>query len=380
MASKNIAIYLDGTWNNPEDNTNVFQLYERTIGEEFFYNQQPTKISNSIDDIRYYDEGVGNGFFRLLAGITGLGLTNNILQAYKFLCQHYENNDRIYIFGFSRGAFTARSLTGLIDKVGLLAKNEVNEKNLNKAIAIYKNGNSKHNVGRANDGLNKTELQDTENLNSYEQHVTNLKTNTDVRVHFIGVWDTVGALGIPKLAPNFFYNRNKFTMHNTDLCQCVDNAYQALAIDEHRKSFCHTPWTKIHPKNKIVEQRWFVGAHANVGGGMLDNRLNIKPLIWLQKCAISCGLKFYCPIRDDEYWKYEPISDSYKSFAWGVYQLFSPNKHYRKINVSSKQIENHNSENYQENGTLVTEVIDESVWEYLQANENYRPKNLPIQQ
>lgn len=398
---RRIAIFLDGTWNTPESHTNVFTLYEQTHGIDA---RKLDPLHENLEDqkqIKYYDKGVGTSFYSIfLGGILGLGLSENIREAYRFLCTHYQADDEIYIFGFSRGAYTARSLVGLISTVGLLPKEKATTKNIKALYDIYKEKNQ-------------------------HQRLSNvLKTITEyscysVRVKFIGVWDTVGALGIPKsfwgdkfpwLWKLLDFEMNE--MHNTKMSSIVDYAFHAVAIDEHRPDFDVTLWEAMHENNEEVEQCWFCGAHANIGGGEKDNKLNKIAFHWMQEKATlkGKGLVFYHDSKaaNTEELTLEPVSDSYQQFLFNIYGFITPIL--KKIGIGrkahdlkTKQNNDDNNEsdttiekkkgktikefrtarNFRKinlNDTETKQRLHSSVLLYCQNHDDYRPPNLPIDQ
>ncbi len=322
--SKKLIVLFDGTWNSPKDKTNVTRIKEAldSKGEDDPY--QPC----------FYDTGVGTHFYdRLTGGAFGVGLSRNIRQGYKWLSKRYEEGDEIYLFGFSRGAYTARSLVGLIRKCGLL--NEPTDGLVLQAYDLYRD---------------KTVSPDSKEAKAFRESFSK-----EIRVKFIGVWDTVGALGIP--LSHVPFGREYFQWHDTELSKIVDYAYHAVALDEHRKDYMATMWTKIKPQNKEVEQRWFIGAHADVGGGYPNDPLSNIPCEWIASKAQKCGLRFKKEIKSGENDYKASIHDSYSEFMFGIYKIFK-HEYYRPI------------------GRGVNETIDESVWKRWEEDENYRPLSL----
>lgn len=357
---RNVAIFLDGTWNDPEDHTNVFNLYEQAIGPDVRH-RDPDDETKNASQIRYYDKGVHG----IIGGATGYGLSKDIREAYRFLCQHFMKNDQIFIFGFSRGAYTARSLVGMIDAVGLLPKKHLKKPIIQAAMDTYK---ANH--------ISRNEIKHLQNVQDKFKDDWDCRNN--VRIHFLGVWDTVGALGIPQFGSSRIQHRDYHTMHNTEMSCIVDHAYHAMAIDEHREVFQHTPWTKINPKNIEVKQRWFVGAHSNVGGGTRDNKLNLIPLTWMQDLAEDKDLELFRRYEMDDDLYLEPISDSYSAFAFGLYRRFISKKYHRLVDINcNHEINSEGLQNPQDNGS-VNENIHESVWKYMAINNHYRPRNIPM--
>jgi uncharacterized protein (DUF2235 family) len=207
---KRIIICCDGTWNRPDQldegvpaPTNVLRLYDaiRPDGHD------------GVQQLRFYEQGVGtHGWLdRFTGGALGIGLAHNVRAAYETIVDHYEDGDELYLFGFSRGAYTARSLAGLIRNSGIVRDPAM----IGAADALY----------RRRDDASKPAAPEAEEFRR--------RHSWSPRIHFIGVWDTVGALGIPgKLN---FIARRRFSFHDVELSSWVDHACQALAIDEQRK-------------------------------------------------------------------------------------------------------------------------------------------------
>jgi len=254
--NKNIIILLDGTWNDKKDNkkkSNVALLDEMCI-------------KNNDDQLKYYDTGVGTAWYdKKIGGFSGLGLSKNIIDAYVFLSKNYEENDKVFIFGFSRGAYSARSLAGFIYKCGLPEKYEA-KKQTNELYDLYQAKNNKK--------MNETKL-----------------INRKCPIHMIGVWDTVGALGIPVL---FLKNvsDNIFSFHDTTLNPEVKFAYHAIAIDEKREAFSPTLWDEKNEEDKNrITQVWFSGVHSDIGGGYKERHHSDISLKWMSEQAESHGVK-----------------------------------------------------------------------------------------
>jgi uncharacterized protein (DUF2235 family) len=224
--------------------------------------------------IVFYDQGVGTGNIvdRVSGGAFGEGLEKNIHDAYRFLVSNYESGDQLYVFGFSRGAFTARSIVGMIRKCGILALKNV--KHYREALALYRNTAPPADPGP-------TEFR-TANC---------LCGNNDIKVDFIGVWDTVGALGIP-LRGLRWLTRTDHQFHDTQLSGIVQRACHALAIDEYRGSFEPATWDYAPKEGQRVEQVWFCGAHSDVGGGYAEHQLSDIALEWMIGKARDAGLAF----------------------------------------------------------------------------------------
>jgi uncharacterized protein (DUF2235 family) len=425
---KTLVLCFDGTWNDLSSHTNVSRLHSEV-----------TDVSTGCpDQIKFYDQGVGTGKWdRIRGGAFGLGLDDNIRAGYAWLASVYQceadtdpttgevlippppatvarkpNGDLlgmkphpsgseflagsdVLILGFSRGAFTARSLGGLINYLGVP---RIDPRRLKKEEHL-----SEHPTIAAAWKLYlerpKLEVRDRvdkktatrEELAQVAEHDATVKAfradgRYPVRIHFMGVWDTVGALGVPPIFGVWNNPMNKkYTFHDTTLGACIRHAYHAMAIDEHRLPYAATLWTgKPKPTTESVEQRWFPGAHADVGGGYPADLLHELPLNWLAKKAASFGLEFVndrhiaapdgtvpasiamAPASFDldgtEY--LSPVHDSYSEFMGGVYKVLRSirgGRAYRRILVPSDGL---------------AQKIDESAFEKWRMDSNYRPPNL----
>lgn len=272
---KRIITCSDGTWNRP--NTTDQGRPVRTNVQKIFDFIRKRDDQGALQ-IKYYDEGVGaegNWLTRTFDGATGKGIDENIMDAYKFIVWNFEPGDEIYLFGFSRGAYTARSLAGLIRKCGIIKKSDLNL--LDKVYDLYRIRKERPDMESA---------KKFRNDNSYEI----------VRIKFIGVWDTVGALGIPLQAFQWF-NKKKYTFYDTTLSSIIEHAYHAVSVDEKRSNFRPTLWEKsknttARSFQQTLEQRWFAGVHSNVGGGYPDEGLADITLKWMIEKAQTAGLAF----------------------------------------------------------------------------------------
>lgn len=350
---KRIALFLDGTWNTVNDNTNVWRL--------------KSLCARSAEQLVYYSEGVGTQYGeRISGGMFGVGINDEVIRAYEWLVENYEADAQVFIFGFSRGAFTARSLAGFISKCGLMKPGS--PMSLKQLYERYRKGtaSSVRALGRV----------DESHLTLEENWIK--KYSRPIPIWFQGVWDTVGALGVPlPCVPKI--SRNDFAFLETDLRINDTHAYHALAIDEHREAFAPTLWTKRTPKQgdtpaprdfDHVEQRWFVGAHANVGGGYEDDFLAQIPLQWIMGKAIAHGLKFSDTVIIDGDENSCPIHDSLAEMVHGIYEVLTFGKHFYRA-IGSDPIDNGEAVT-----TTINESIDASVFDRWRKDGGYRPKNL----
>jgi uncharacterized protein (DUF2235 family) len=261
---KRLVVCADGTWNEPEQegepeqggSTNVLKLL-RAVS---------SRANDGVEQVRYYARGVGtnNKVDSWLGGAFGFGLSENVLDCYRFLANNYCSGDEIYIFGFSRGAFTARSLGGLIGAIGFIHPRRLGR--LPQGWAYYRTPPKQRRTPQAQAALQST----GERL-------------IDIPIKCLGVWDTVGSLGIP-----FSFLKNvgarRFEFHDVKLGKLVENAFHALAIDEQRKAFSPALWDETGKgANQVVEQVWFPGVHSNVGGGYADQGLSDIALSWMME-------------------------------------------------------------------------------------------------
>ena len=267
---KRLIVCCDGTANDPDQMdrdriapTNVVKL-TRALKD---------KTSDGEDQLIYYDQGVGTGWWakKFIEGLSGAGISQNIKDAYRFLAKKYEPGDEIYCFGFSRGAFTVRSLCGMIDTCGLLREENSHDDMVGKVYKAYSST-------RPNDEGNhvcKTSFQKV--------------THDNVKVKFLGVWDTVGSLGLPLFGNNTFeWNKH----HNVKyFSNTVQNAYHAVALDEQRNQFRPD---LLHPEDvgDTLVQKWFAGCHSNVGGGYADAGLSDIALARMIDHSKKFGLEF----------------------------------------------------------------------------------------
>ncbi len=285
--AKNIVICADGTWNRPEKNpkqeypSNVLRL-ARAI--------RPVTPDNT--QVVFYDWGLGSYHDKVAAGITGEGIQKNIQDGYRFIIQNYSPGDKIFLFGFSRGAYTVRALSGLIYNCGILKREFANQ--VAQAWKIYRTDGGANAPG----GDNAVQFRKD---HSYR----------DRTVHFVGVWDTVGALGIPVSFLGLFQRDDEF--YDTRMGANLRFARHALALDEKRADFKPTIW---QPRDEVdLKQVWFAGAHADVGGTYKpDAKRNNSfasdiPLAWLLREAKAAGLSVESHLKTSN----DPLSRIHRS-------------------------------------------------------------------
>jgi hypothetical protein len=274
---KRLVICCDGTWNRPDSRhvTNIEKI-ARTV-------QTDLTATAGVQQLVLYLGGVGGSYRvdRFLGGAFGLGLFSNVLAGYRFLALNYEPGDEIFVLGFSRGAYTARSMVGMIGKVGLLTRSALVEERLPEAVARYKH----HDPVGGKFGSSAAEFR-----HDY--------CHAETPITFLGVFDTVGALGVPGAV------RRGHQFHDVQLSDAVKCARQALAADEPRMKFEPCLW-EVPAKDgtsestatgdnedKRVRQVWFEGVHSDVGGGYAEAGLSDTALLWMVTEANRQGLAF----------------------------------------------------------------------------------------
>lgn len=303
---KRIAIFCDGTWNRDDalHPTNVVRM------------AQAVKLS--ADDGRkqhvIYQRGVGsgqesNGFSRWLdkmgGGVFGWGLTTNIEEAYRALVFCYEPGDQVYIFGFSRGAYTARSLAGLIRSCGIPPRDTVGD--IRKAIARYRSRKPSTKPDDPESFLFRREFSPYTATSEAEwnwRQATAPGLCVKLNLAYLGVWDTVGALGVPGFLTMAPIMNKGHQFHDTDLSRSVASARHAVAIDERRKTFPPALWKNLDRLNRLgleleedaplpaagrakwpYRQEWFPGDHGSVGGGGERDGLSAATFAWIAEGA-----------------------------------------------------------------------------------------------
>ena len=302
---KNIAIFCDGTWQNLGQRfpTNVTRLARAVLPTD-------TEQDAKREQVVYYDDGVGVGqgvlddAQRLIGGAFGEGLDYKIGRAYEFLCLNYAPGDRVFVFGFSRGAYTARSLVGLLRRVWILKRENVGL--LDTAIGIYRN----HSADAVETILfRRSNCHDCEPFRAPREAnpltVAQAHVEADIgAVQYVGVWDTVGSLGVPTTLPFAKHLNDKYRFHDESLSRFVLSARHAVAIDERRETFVPALWDNIAKLNANASaaelqyderpylQAWFPGHHSSVGGGEDDGGVSIPPLLWIANGAQRAGLAF----------------------------------------------------------------------------------------
>jgi uncharacterized protein (DUF2235 family) len=308
---KNIAIFCDGTWQHLDQPfpTNVANL-ARAVTH---------RAADGSIQMVYYDDGVGvssgvlDAATHLLGGALGKGLDYKITRAYEFLALNFEPRDKVFIFGFSRGAYTARSLAGLIRWMGFLKRE--NAGHSFEAMALYRTRpaadanqaeqdafQAKAKAFRATYGHH---AEPFVGAKTYKQADPKSLTPDDDCgwLQYVGVWDTVGSLGVPTNIAFAPVLNAQYRFYDTNLSRFVRSARHAVSIDERRKTFAPTLWDNIDDLNdnnadagalpydaRPYQQQWFPGTHGGVGGGSSDGGLSLAAMLWIAEGAVRAGL------------------------------------------------------------------------------------------
>ena len=317
--SKRIIYCADGTWDSSRNDTNVYALFKA--------------LSTTANQLPFYDDGVGaegNLFERFAGGAFGLGLWQEVKEGYTAIAHVYEVGDEVYLFGFSRGAYTARSLGGMIAAAGLPAAN-FDDALVDLAFNAYRDKDDRAEI--------------LASLDKYKLF--------DAKIRMIGVWDTVGSLGIPSLVGAV--DPILYGFLDTSLHPDVLNAYQALAIDERRREFPATLWTSTPVPGQTIEQVWFAGVHCDVGGSYSETGLSDITLSWMMAKGKALGLEF---------------SDA----AWARYGAIEPKQALDTIHESWNLLWGFPKHRQVDR----TAAVANSVTIRCQHDQSYRPTNLNL--
>jgi uncharacterized protein (DUF2235 family) len=335
---KRLIFCFDGTWNrlSADTPTNVVLTAASIVRE----------ASHGVTQIIHYDEGVGTARMeKLSGGIYGAGLEQKVREAYRFLIFNYDPGDQIFVFGFSRGAFSAQTFVGFLRHVGPLHR--LHAARIEEALDLYQRrldgapGSSDELRRFRSDFANKVcideddEVWRCENVDEYEPGSAQL-----LKIAYLGVWDTVGALGFPAIIPFSKRLNRKHAYHDTQLTDFVERARHAVAIDERRALFPPTLWGDLSALNRSkgfepdspdapYQERWFPGVHGSVGGGGDIRDLSDQALNWVLKGAKQAGLELDTArgtrIHGFKPNPYGPI-DNRKNPTWGFTQIINTDR------------------------------------------------------
>jgi len=288
---KNIVVLSDGTGQEggKGHDTNVYKLFRM--------------LEDRTDkQVVFYDEGLGTDWRKISGNAFGVGFSKNLLQCYQFIFDNYESEDRIFLFGFSRGAATVRSLSSFIQYFGILPKSR--PELIDKAYKLYEKGRQAYGANIFKQAMSKIGSDDSDSLNDEADDFIKEHPNQWANIEFMGVWDTVPALGLVAVAglnlvlgKTFKYNFHDFRLHPR-----VQNAYHALSIDDDRLWFHPSLWREKSREDQVVEQVWFSGAHTDIGGGFNRAGLSDISFEWMVEKAVHHGLRLY--LRSRKYWNF----------------------------------------------------------------------------
>lgn len=284
---KRIVVLCDGTWldsdgdyQTPSNVTRVARAIP-PIGVD-----KSTTPHRPIQQVIFYQNGVGTGsnslYDKYIGGATGEGLAEHIREAYSFICLNYNPGDEIFLLGFSRGAFTARSISSLINAAGLLTS-----KGLEFFVQVFEDWEFQLKQDFKSKWPNlpfaghKPPVTDP----NYQRELIERKlTRPNIKIKCVAVWDTVGGLGIPMIGLLPQPPSSDFAFVDTRVESNIEYAFQALALDEHRRSFSPTiwDWPRVEPHDlKVLKQCWFPGVHSDIGGSYDDTALANLTLAWM---------------------------------------------------------------------------------------------------
>jgi uncharacterized protein (DUF2235 family) len=359
----NILVFSDGTGNSSGKlfRTNVWRLYKAVDLADPQNPREPRQFA-------YYDDGVGTSSFRplaLLGGAIGVGLARNVRDLYAFVCRTYRPGDKIYAFGFSRGAFTVRVLVGLILNQGIVQYNGSEadlKRDVKNAYRAYRRercvwrGQVHVKVAR---WLRDLVIECLLGKSYNKLNNIHFVDGKELKVEFVGVWDTVAAYGLPidelTRAIDFIW---PLSMPDRNLNRNVNRAMHALSLDDERNTFHPQLWNEGPPpkstdipapnegrptgtiKCERLSQVWFAGVHSDVGGGYPDDSLSYVPLEWMMTGAKNAGVRFskeicldYLALSDEN----GPIHDSRRGLA-GYYR-YNPRRIERLTHTKEVTIE-----------------------------------------
>ncbi|PUB13193.1 DUF2235 domain-containing protein [Yoonia sediminilitoris] len=318
---KRIALFIDGTWNRPDalNPTNVVRL-SRCV--------KPYDIAGRPQQV-IYSPGVGAGrgntwlgrkMDRILGGALGWGLTDIIQEAYRNLVFAYQPGDEIYIFGFSRGAFAARSLAGLIRSSGIPSRAKLDQ--IPVAMARYVDSDHRPHPDDPVSFHFRKDFAPRTATSEKELNWRRAQGQTDairLKIAYVGVWDTVKALGIPAFLPGARVFNAQYRFHDADLSSSVKSARHAISTDERRITFPASPWENIGVLNRDAgvgddkvqpyAQQWFPGDHGSVGGGGARIGLSSVALHWIAQGAALAQLDIDWPEFDKVANRFAPHID-----------------------------------------------------------------------
>lgn len=321
---KRLVVCCDGTWNTPDQKDRGVQRPSNVVKLARWVLPQ---AGDGTVQMTYYDRGVGTGDFvdRLFGGGFGIGLSHNSRKAYEFLSRNHAPGDEVYLFGFSRGAYTVRRTVGMLRKCGL-ARN-ADKATIREAHAVYEKRES-----RAEGGADSKAA-----LAFREKHDAGR-----IPVRLLGVWDTVGSHGIAGVLGQLGSSMSRARFHDRVLSSDVEHACHAVAIDECRRLFQPTLFRQSRTgaeRGHLLEQSWFAGVHSNVGGGYEHSGLSDIALHWMAARAQARGLAldahWRARIDPDEFGELrDSRTFSYKLLGKSVRAIGKEPRGFERVHVS----------------------------------------------
>ncbi len=312
--SKRLAVFLDGTTDKSEGNTNVWRARSLCAANG----------KDGLEQIIYYATGVGTQLGEIARGeVFGYGIDDQVINAYGWLVQNYAAGDKIFVFGFSRGAFAARSLSRYVSRCGLIRPGS--PLGVKQLYDRYKKGNHAVTIHQL--------LEPGGDRSSYDlEERWMVRDCAPIPVKFTGVWDTVGSVATTGHLALLTGGDHSYL--DINLRKTEEHVYHAVAIDENRIDFDVTLLSYYLPNIETtpyvsprplyigeVEQRWFYGAHGDVGGGSYSDALAQLPLWCLLSKASSHGLAFKRDVELDDEATTSAIEDSFTDFLGGAYKV-----------------------------------------------------------
>ena len=307
---KRIVLLCDGTWNRPDDRfpTHVAALQLAIPRQAADGTEQRVVYMPGVGTGKRHDTWIGKQWDRFVGGGLGLGLDRDLMRAYAELAAIWQPGDEVFIFGFSRGAYTARSLAGLIRNVGLVDPDQLPRDpdraftRLARLLRYYRTRSidtHPRNPATYPKRFGWSPRVATSRAEAAWRKRTGLSEPPVFEIAYMGLWDTVGSLGVPRswrvLAA--LYN-DRFRFHDTRLTSMVRSGRHAVAVDERRRSFEPTLWSNISTLNRGLQtpdspyqEMWFPGAHRVMGGGGGNDCLSSFPLLWVLEGAARAGLE-----------------------------------------------------------------------------------------
>lgn len=406
--AKNIGIFSDGTGNSSAKlfKTNVWRLYQSA-------DTTPPTAQGDARQIVTYDDGVGTSSFKplaLLGGAFGVGLKRNTLELYQFICRNYESGDRIYAFGFSRGAFTIRVLVGLLTTVGIIDARSMDHATL-AALSkdAYRNfrrcfrlsGNREPVGAPQKRKRDRTDIFVTPLRDFRDRRIARARTKAGLPllseehileipdIAFVGVWDTVAAYGSPVSEITKGIDRWVWPLSMPDykLSDKVACARHAVALDDERDTFHPLLWDEVHEREAIASGRistqrlrqvWFAGMHSDVGGGYADESLAYVSLDWMAQEASKAGFRLRSGALEEFRAIADPLGPMHNSRAGlAAYYRYQPRKISARLERPDPTTRILQDPDFKGRGLLTEIRIHDSVVERIENGDGYAPIVLP---